>query len=136
MGVQFTRKSLKIKGDDVELIIWDIAGQDSFMRVRRKFYEEAEGVIIVYDTTRKSSLKNVLVWYEDVIMSIGEVSCVLIGNKIDLEDKIEVTNEDVISIMSKVDIEIELKTSAKTGENVEEGFYSLAKSILEKHFRR
>ena len=132
LGVQFTKKTVDIE-DGVELTIWDIAGQEKFAKVRQTFYENAAGFLVVYDTTRKSTLKNIKKWYNDVLKNTGEIPCVLIGNKIDLDNK-EVTDEDIKEILSdkEMKFQVNFQTSAKTGENVEEGFHSLVKILIKK----
>ncbi len=136
LGVQITKKSIEINGNNVVLIIWDLAGQEEFFTVQRRFYNETEGVIIVYDITRKSSLENVKKWYKEVLKYTGRgIIWVLIGNKIDLIDKRIVNEDDVIKLLheNNIDVDIILETSAKNGENVEEAFYSLVTLLLEKY---
>ena len=132
VGVQFTKKTAKLNGNDVELTIWDIAGQEKFAKVRKTFYENAAGFIIVYDLTRKSTLENIKNWYTDVVENTGEIPCVLIGNKNDLKDKREVNEDSVNEIIKKSDMEVELsfETSAKTGIKVENGFFSLISLLI------
>ncbi|MHA1378278.1 MAG: Rab family GTPase [Candidatus Helarchaeota archaeon] len=132
VGVQFTKKTLKLDNNDVELTLWDIAGQDKFAKVRKTFYEDAAGFLIVYDLTRKQTLENIKNWYNDVIDHTGKMPCVVIGNKSDLKDKREVSSDDVTQVIEKnnMDVKIIFETSAKTGENVEEGFNSLVKLLI------
>lgn len=134
VGVQFTKKNIKIDGNEVELTMWDIAGQDKFAKVRKTFYENAAGFLIVYDLTRKESLENIKMWYQDVIEHTGKLPCVVIGNKSDLKDKREVNDNEVTEVIekNKMDIKIKFATSAKTGDNVEEGFNSLVKLLIDK----
>jgi len=134
VGVQFTKKNFTLDGNDIELTLWDIAGQDKFAKVRQAFYEHAAGFIIVYDTTRKETLAKIKSWYDDVIQNTGAIPCVIIGNKKDLEDERQVTPNDVDKEIEKnnMDIKVKFVTSAKTGENVEEGFHSLIKILTNK----
>ncbi|MGM0470121.1 MAG: hypothetical protein ACQERB_15080, partial [Promethearchaeati archaeon] len=46
IGAQFSRYNKKIEGDEVELIFWDIAGQD-FLFLHPLFYKESKACIIV-----------------------------------------------------------------------------------------
>ena len=135
LGVQFTKKDMKIGEDLVELIIWDIAGQESYFEIRQRFYEHTTGFFLVYDVTRKNSFKNVKKWYNDVIEYTGAIPCILIGNKIDLTEQISVRKQDVTEMLlnSKIEFAETIRTSAKTGENVEESFRSLVNLILKKY---
>ena len=134
VGVQFTKKNFTLDGNDIELTLWDIAGQDKFAKVRQAFYEHAAGFIIVYDTTRKATLEKIKTWYNDVIQNTGAIPCVLIGNKVDLKEQRQVTKKDAENEIKKnnLDIKVKFETSAKTGENVEEGFHSLIKILTKK----
>ncbi|MHA1798446.1 MAG: Rab family GTPase [Candidatus Helarchaeota archaeon] len=134
VGVQFTKKILTIDNDEIELTIWDIAGQDKFAKVRQTFYEDAAGFIIVYDLTRKKTIDDIKMWYEDVIKNTEKIPCILIGNKSDLKIEREISPNDVNDLIEKegLDIKIKFETSAKTGENVEEGFHSLVKLLIRK----
>ncbi len=135
LGVQFTKKDVMINEDMIELVIWDIAGQESYFEIRQRFYEQASGFFMVYDVTRLNSLKNLEKWYKDVTSHTGKIPCILIGNKIDLTEYIKVTREDVKKILENSNIEISksIETSAKTGENVEDSFKTLTSLILDKY---
>ena len=135
LGVHITKKSIYLNGDNVDLMIWDLAGQDRFSMVRQRFYDETDGIFIVYDTTRRSSLENVKNWYNEVQKYTKAIPILLVGNKIDLIDKREVDDDDVIKLLEENSITINLKfeTSAKTGENVEEAFHALVKHLIKKH---
>ncbi len=132
LGVQFTKISLKASDDEVELILWDIAGQDSFFKIRQRFYDNTQGFIVVYDITRKSSLENIKNWYDDVTAHTGKLPCLLLGNKSDLTERRVINKEDVKEIIEKHEMNFInfFETSAKTGENVKESFESIAKNIL------
>ena len=134
LGVQFTKKILKKSDNDVELVIWDIAGQDSFSKIRQRFYDHTQGFIIVYDLTRKSSLENIKNWYDDGMAHTGKLPCLLLGNKSDLTENRVINEEDVTEIIEKHEMNFNnlFETSAKTGENVEEIFELLAGHILKK----
>lgn len=134
VGVQFTKNTFKLNGDEVELTIWDIAGQEKFAKVRKTFYENAAGFIIVYDLTRKSTLENIINWYKDVLENTDDIPCVVIGNKNDLKNKREINNDHVSKVIEKnnMDIKVKFETSAKTGENVEQGFNSLIQQLINK----
>ena len=134
VGVQFTKKTINIDDDQVELTIWDIAGQDKFAKVRQTFYENAAGFLIVYDTTRKNTIENIKMWYEDVIKNTEAIPCVVIGNKKDLVDQRQVNEDDIKKIIQNENLKIQLQfeTSAKTGENVDDGFKSLVKILINK----
>lgn len=136
LGVQISKQSFDINGSHIDLMIWDIAGQESFIKVRQRFYQESEGFFIVFDTTRKSSLEHIGRWYREVLEFTGTkvTPCILIGNKIDLNNETVVDDDEIISMLIDNDMFVEMiiKTSAKTGKNVDDAFQTLGETILEK----
>ena len=40
---------------DIQVKIWDTAGQERFRTLTTGFYKKADGIIIVFDVTNKSS---------------------------------------------------------------------------------
>ena len=53
-----------------------------------------------------------------------------LGNKTDLTHRREVNTEDASTVLASYECPV-LYTSAKTGENVEQAFQGLAKTIVE-----
>lgn len=134
LGVQITKKSFEIDEHSIDLLIWDVAGQDRYLMVRQRFYNGVQGILMLYDITRKSSLDNINRWHKEVIKHTGPIPVILIGNKIDLEDKREVYEDDVNGILQENNIEVKLKieTSAKEGLKTEEAFLFLVNYLIEK----
>jgi len=59
IGVNITEKKMVYKNGSIVFIIWDIAGQSKFQRMRRHFYQGADGILLVYDLTREDTLKSI-----------------------------------------------------------------------------
>ncbi len=135
LGVQVTKKSLEINGNSVDLMIWDLAGQDRYAMVRQRFYTGAEGILMLYDVTRMSSLKNIKKWHNEVSRFVKQIPIILIGNKIDLIEKKEVMNADVKRFLEEnnINVKLKIKTSAKDGVNTEQAFISLIKLLIYKN---
>ena len=137
LGVNISRKSLDINDSHIDLMIWDIAGQDQFLTVRQRFYQESEGYFIVFDTTRKSSLDHIGRWYREVLKytKTNTTPFVIVANKIDLKDDIVCNDDEIISTLIENEMEVKMiiKTSAKDGSNVDFAFETLGKTILKKY---
>uniref|UniRef100_A0A1B0CHW2 Uncharacterized protein n=2 Tax=Lutzomyia longipalpis TaxID=7200 RepID=A0A1B0CHW2_LUTLO len=58
IGVDFSMKTINIEGKKIKLQIWDTAGQERFRTITQSYYRSANGVIIVYDITKRSSFLN------------------------------------------------------------------------------
>ncbi len=78
-------------------------------------------MFIVYDVTRKETFERVDYWYNDTKSEIGEIPFVLIGNKIDLEDKRQVSTEDGEKKAAELKCSF-IETSAKENINVQDTF--------------
>ncbi|NVM56001.1 MAG: GTP-binding protein [Candidatus Helarchaeota archaeon] len=129
VGVQVSRKIVKINNIHCSLNIWDIAGQQKFSNVRKMFYEGADAVIIVFDVTDKPSFVNSSTWYNDFLSFNKDNFGILLGNKIDLEQK-RVILYDWGQILSNKMAFQYFETSAKTGKNVEDLFAYIAITLL------
>ncbi|CAA7271145.1 unnamed protein product [Cyclocybe aegerita] len=89
LGVEFGSKLITIPEEDkvVKLQCWDTAGQESFRAITRSYYRGAAGCLLVYDVTSRKSFENVRNWLSDVREHADpHVSCILVGNKVDLCD--------------------------------------------------
>lgn len=88
--------------------IWDTAGQDNLRSITKNYYQNADGIILLFDVSKKNTYKNITNWVEDII-KYGN-SCVkvyLVGNKIDLlenpNDK-HVSFEEIGDFARKIDV--------------------------------
>ncbi|KAF5323709.1 hypothetical protein D9619_012937 [Psilocybe cf. subviscida] len=89
LGVEFGSKLITLPEENkvVKLQCWDTAGQESFRAITRSYYRGAAGCLLVYDVTSRKSFANVKNWLADVREHADpHVSCILVGNKIDLCD--------------------------------------------------
>ncbi len=137
IGVNILIKDIEVemKGDQyaVQLMFWDIGGQEKYTNVRHMFYKGANGAIIVYDTTRPNTFLQVPEYLEDLETYLGKkIPFVLIGNKIDLTDLYKVPRENAEKLKDTTNALEFFETSAKTGENVENSFKLLADICLKK----
>ncbi|NMC08117.1 MAG: GTP-binding protein [Candidatus Lokiarchaeota archaeon] len=131
IGVNITEKTISHEGEQFTMVLWDIAGQSKFQKMRKHFYSGASGVILVFDLTKKESLPSIKDWYEDVKKSLeGQpLNCVLLGNKNDLPDQRQVPELEAKSMAAALQVPY-FETSARTGENVDKVFTHFAGIIL------
>lgn len=120
IGVKIDKKVIQYKDWTVKLMLWDLAGEIFNSPLFQTYSLGAHGIIGVYDLTRPSTLTSVKIEIEK-IKKLDDINCVLIGNKIDL-----VENPNSIS----KDDGYDYLTSAKTAENVEDAFLTIAQKTI------
>ena len=131
IGTKITKKIEEVPEKDINLtmVIWDIQGHKSYMKVPPQYYQGAEGVLIVSDLTRPETLENLDYWLKMLIEHTGEVPMIFIGNKSDLESEAKFGSEELATMSAKFNSPFIL-TSAKSGDNVSQTFHELAKRMV------
>jgi small GTP-binding protein len=129
VGVKIDKKSLNINEQELNLILWDLYGEDEFQKVRMSYLRGSSGYLLVVDGTRHNTLEKAFNLQKRVEETVGEVPFILVLNKWDAQDEWEIENTEIETLVQKGWNVI--KTSAKTGLGVEEVFQTLAKKILE-----
>ncbi|KAK7844206.1 ras-related protein rabc2a [Quercus suber] len=133
IGVDFKIKLLTVGGKKLKLTIWDTAGQERFRTLTSSYYRGAQGIILVYDVTRRETFTNLSdVWAKEVELYSNNQHCVkmLVGNKVDIDSERVVSREEGIALAKELGC-LFLECSAKTRENVEQCFEELALKIME-----
>ena len=132
IGCEFMAKNIQLKDKIIRIQIWDTAGQESFRSITRSYYKNSTCAFIVYDITFKKTFDNVIIWLNECRdMCYKNILICLIGNKIDLEDKREVTFEDGENFAKENNL-LFFETSAKNGNNINEIFLESAKILMNK----
>ncbi|KAL6842332.1 hypothetical protein ACP4OV_027759 [Aristida adscensionis] len=131
--VDFKIKFLTVGGKKLKLTIWDTAGQERFRTITSSYYRGAQGIILVYDVTKRESFTNLAdVWTTEIEANSTNKDCIkmLVGNKVDKDGERMVTREEGLAFAQESGC-LFLESSAKTRENVEKCFEELALKILE-----
>jgi small GTP-binding protein len=129
VGVKIDKKQLVVQGRTMDVIIWDLHGEDDFQSIRMSYLRGASGCIYVADGTRRMTLETALALRQRVEAAIGRVPAILALNKCDLEELWEI-DPQIIPEPGTTDFAI-MRTSAKTGQSVEAAFTALAAMMLE-----
>lgn len=128
IGVKIDKKVIGVGDESVSLLLWDLQGEDETFKIRPSFLRGASGYFIVVDLTRHSTFVTAFSIQQMVEREVGSLPFIVLFNKNDLDDQFEVLPtemEQMINFGWKM-----FRTSAKSGERVEEAFQKLAEKML------
>ncbi|XP_047980630.1 ras-related protein RABC1-like [Salvia hispanica] len=133
IGVDFKVKHLTLGGKKLKLAIWDTAGQERFRTLTSSYYRGAQGVIMVYDVTRRDTFTNLSdIWAKEIDLYSTNQDCIkmLVGNKVDKDSERVVSKKEGIDFAREYGC-LFIECSAKTRVNVEQCFEELVLKILD-----
>ena len=125
VGVKISKKSLTVGETEVTLVLWDMEGKDMYAEINLSYLRGTMGYFVVVDGTRKETLEVGVSLHEQATALLGSIPCYFLINKADIEDAWEITEAMLEKVIRTRSIKI-LRTSAKTGQGVENAFTSLA----------
>jgi len=128
VGVKIDKKSVEVDGQTVELLLWDIQGEDELSKMRLSYLKGASGLLLVVDGTRAATLDTALAIKAAADESQDKVPAVVLFNKSDLAPQWEIDDAAIARVASRG--LPTLRTSAKEGTGVEEAFLSLSRMML------
>jgi small GTP-binding protein len=128
MGVKIDKKVVDVDGTSVNLMIWDIHGEEKYKKIPSSYLRGASGIMMVVDGTRKETLGVAQDILKRVNDEVGDIPYIYLINKSDLNDAWSISDKH-IQTLKATDKPVFL-TSAKTGDNVERSFTSIAKAML------
>lgn len=131
MGLDFKHKIINIDDNVVRLAIWDTAGNERFRALTPNFYRGAQGVILVYDVTERSSFLKLEWWLNEMetFSTNDDIVKIVVGNKIDKENR-KVTRDEGLQF-AKRHATLFIESSAQTREGVQYAFEELVQKILQ-----
>lgn len=135
IGADFSSATCYVGDKQVELQIWDTAGEERFHSVGAAFYRGTDACILVYDLTHRHSFERLEVWRKDLIQKAGierpeDFPFVVLANKADLEEQRQVGQAEAKAYMENKGCPL-FEVSAKSGQNVEEAFQKVAELFVQ-----
>jgi small GTP-binding protein len=129
LGVKIDTKAIRLpSGDQLKLVLWDIAGKSSFTRIDTSYLRDASGYLLVIDGTRASTLDSALQLQETVETQLGPTPFGVMLNKTDLKDQWALNGELLARLASRG--WSFSRTSALNGEGVEAAFGGLGAQLV------
>eukprot|EP00164_Ancoracysta_twista_P003539 GFYU01004724.1.p1 GENE.GFYU01004724.1~~GFYU01004724.1.p1 ORF type:complete len:187 (-),score=45.81 GFYU01004724.1:23-583(-) len=129
VGVDFSVKVVNIpdSSDSVELYLFDTAGQYLYKELAPQYWDHSSCVMLVYDVTNAESFQACEEWMEMVKRANRDkvLPGVLVANKMDLDDRIEVKRQQGVEFARAHGLEF-FECSAQRGTDVDAPFNYLA----------
>jgi small GTP-binding protein len=133
VGVDFFIKQVIYENvGSCTLQIWDLGGQERFRHLLESFIMGAKGALLLFDLTSMPKIDSIINWVNIVRMHDLDLPILLVGTKLDLEEFIAVDDESAQSIKNTFNMIDYVKTSSKTGANVERVFDLIVEKLMEK----
>ena len=137
IGIDKEIKHVKVGNDTYKLTLWDTAGQERFKCLPKKYYQNADGVLLLFDVTNEETFNNVTNWMKDVKENSNkegkqsDIALYLIGNKIDKSDERVISKELAETQAKSLGMKY-FEVSCKINLNVTE---VMARMIMECHMK-
>jgi small GTP-binding protein len=127
VGVKIDKKIVQLNGSEIHLVLWDLYGDDDYQKMRWSYFKGAAGYLLVADGTRRATIEKALLLEERARQEAGAIPFLFLLNKCDLAEEWDLDPDTEPQLAAK-NWTI-LRSSAKTGEGVEEAFLKLAEKI-------
>ena len=130
IGIDYKYRIINIENKLYKLMFYDTVGEERYKSIPKNHIKNVQGIILMYDITNKKSFDSIIDWISDVKEIKGEnFPMILVGNKIDLNESREVTEEMGYELAEKNQIEF-FETSNKDGTNIQEAGLEIVYKIL------
>ena len=118
----------------IKVKIWDSTGAERFSSMVISAVKNVQGLLFTYDITMRSTFEDLNQWIRQIndYQDISEFPIIIVGCKLDLEDKREVSTEEGHTFAAKYKCPF-FETSARTGKGVKEAFSALIQKVYEKN---
>ena len=132
IGIDFLAKDTSLpNGEKYKVLFYDTAGQEKYRSIAFNLMKGAEGIILMYDITKRNTFESITEWVQSIKEAKGDnFPVVLIGNKCDLKEKREISREEGENEAQKNGF-LFFETSNKDGTNVEEATLALISKVAE-----
>lgn len=128
IGLKVDKKTVETGGYRVDLVIWDIAGQENFANIPHYYLNGCSGVIYVADLSRPTTYKDIRSQLVLLKGMVPDTEIIIAANKKDL-----LSPEELTQALEDFPVKADITTSAKDGANVEEAFLLLTEKLITKH---
>ena len=144
IGIDCKIKKIKIDNKVINVLIWDTAGQERFRNITSHYFNNADGILLVYDISNRESFEKLNYWLNEINQKIdkNKINLILVGNKRDIinfnNSKTENEEDNINNIKCKREISYEegekmaescninfIETSALNSYNIDKKLFFL-----------
>ena len=123
--------SLPSSKKKVKIQIWDTAGQERYMALNKNIFQKVQGIIIMYDLTKRNTFENLDKWMHVLSQSVSGKVKFLVANKLDKASEQRIVSEEEGQKYADENNMKFFEASGYTGKNVENIFTQMAEMIYE-----
>ena len=135
IGIDDETTFVKVNNDLFKLTVWDTAGQERFRSLPKKYYQNADGILLLFDVTNQATFDNVKNWMKDISENTNKVpqsngtsenslSIFLLGNKIDMVEKRVVSQQRAAEVAKSLGMKY-YEISCKLNLNIPDVMYKI-----------
>jgi small GTP-binding protein len=125
----FCDANVRLGSTDIDLLIWDTAGQEAYRGLSSQYYRDAQIAFIVFDLSNPGTLTSVPDWHRRLLeANPNPVVLILVGNKADLADR-QIAREQGETVAARMKA-LYREASALTGKGVTEIFEDACEEYL------
>lgn len=125
IGVRVSSKVVAYQNQEIKLLIWDVAGTIGEEKIPKTYFLGASAAMFVFDVSREETYRSIDSHLESIKQLSKLQDVLIVGNKKDL-----LTEEELQKVLDTVAVKIDLITSAKEDDNVENAFLQLASQTI------
>ncbi|XP_034980612.2 ras-related protein Rab-19 isoform X1 [Zootoca vivipara] len=119
---------LNSRNCQVQISLWDTAGEERFLSLSRSYYRDADAVLLVYSLQHLLSFDSLLHWLYLARQYCADANLFLLGNKSDLESCVPEEKAERFAVEHGASGRF--KVSAKTGENVDRSLQEMLERLF------
>ena len=136
IGMEIFTLFLRIDKKIMKFQIWDTCGEETYRSLITNFYRNSSLAILVYSIDQRDSFRELELWIKELRLNNSpDTKLVLVGNKLDLENKRRIQYDEGKQLADDYGFADFFETSAKTGENILKMFLKIGNILYDEYLK-